>query len=183
MTETYSYDERYRWEWHTGKLAILNAVFKNDVTPDMRDSILSRFDLTPEQKEFLLHAYDIDWLVVKDGKPGLVEDKSVGIKRVKGRVLWLPCGYESQPRTLQKAHELGLISGVYLSVVIWGSLGTDPKAMFARGFGKDDKTRALYSKFYCWGESAFPSNSGKQIRIIDDFTGLAARLNAEPQAP
>lgn len=79
-TNSLSLDKRYRWEWHSGRLAILDDVFKNDVTSDMREPILSQLDLTPEQKEFLLRAYDIDWLVVKDGKVGLIEDKSVGIK-------------------------------------------------------------------------------------------------------
>lgn len=179
--DVFAYDERYRWEWHTGRLAILNDVFKNDVTPEMREPILSKLELTPEQKQFLLNAYDIDWLVVKDGKVGLVEDKSVGIKRLKGKTLWLSCGYESQPQTLQKANDLGLLSGVLVSIEIWGLLGTDPKAVFARGFGQNDETKVLYSKFYRWGDSAFPSNSGKQIRVIDDFNGLATKLKQQTQ--
>ena len=173
-----NYAEKYRWEWHQGNLSGLNEVFKNDVPPEKRTSILSKLEITNEQKEFLLNTYDIDWLAVVDRKPNLIEDKSASLKRLKGRSLLLSCGYLSQPQTLQKATELGIRAGVFLKVVIWGTLGTDPNAVFARGFGANDDTRELFSKFYLWGESAIPSPSGKQIKLIDDFNGLASRLQS-----
>lgn len=165
--------------------AQLNKSFKNDITPEMRPPILAQYKLTDEQRDFLLSAYDIDWLIIRNGQPGLVEDKSIGVQRLRGSRLQLSCGYLSQPRTLQKAYTLGLIAGVNVTFVKWGSQGTHPMKFILAGDQNIDGTREFLTKFYAWGpdpntmnctrpyQTAFLPRSGKQIGIEDDFNGLA----------
>ncbi len=169
--------KKYRWEWlgEDRKGRALNALFKNNVPPKKRKSILAKLDITPEQRESLLKTCNIDWLVVENNKPILIEEKQVGVQRLKGSSLRISCGIPTQPQTLQRASELGIKTCVLVKFTVWGSLGPTTEGTIKRYLGYDDATGTISSKTYYWGETAFPS--GKKIKLVDDFEQLANKLS------
>ena len=173
MSGLQDFDQKYRWERLEGEKGRLqNLIFGNDnLSVRKRKSILTRLHCTQTQRQFLLNAWDIDWLAVKNKKPFLIEEKSVGIKRLTTNSLRVTCGLPSQPKTLQKAADLGIKTGVLVNFKSWGALGPTPKGVIRRHLGYDDGTRIVLSKIYYWGESAFPS--GQKIKIVDKFVEMA----------
>ena len=91
--------EKYRWEnlseyYKDPKFKILDSLFGNpsSMTKEERKKILDRLLITEEQKEFLLNTYDIDWLIVEDNKPLLLEEKSTSKFTVSRLTVVFFCG-------------------------------------------------------------------------------------------
>jgi hypothetical protein len=56
--------------------AVLDAIFHNPLCNDSaRMEILNKLDLSNRQKKFLLKVFDIDYLLIVNNKPILIEEK------------------------------------------------------------------------------------------------------------
>jgi len=112
-----------------------------------REKVLSSLDINQEQKDFLLSIYDIDWLIIENNRPFLLEEKSTS-KFYQGNYIYLSCGTNTQAKNLEKAKELGIKAGVLVNFVKWGKMSVESN------FLNQKDAKILFSKIYLFGINA-----------------------------
>jgi len=149
---------------------MLDAIFRNPLCFDSaRLEILNKLELGVRQKKFLLKVFDIDYILIVNNKPILIEEKMKNIAGAKfqiGNWVYLHHGTSTQYKNLKDACNLGIEAGILLRCV---KFKREPTGLLGYAFPDSENIACEESKFYPIRNCEYlPQINQTKIRV-DDF--------------
>ena len=149
---------------------VLDAIFQNPLCNDSdRMEILNKLDLSSRQKKFLLKVFDVDYILIANNKPILIEEKMkniAGTKFQSGNWVYLHHGTSTQYKNLKDACNLGIEAGILLRCV---KFRKEPTGLLGYAFPDSKNISYEESKFYPIRNCEYlPQINQTKIRV-DDF--------------